>query len=159
MLLFIITTTSTSSGYARFNTSHVTLYPMLIVGCNTIIGFQYISCYSLSNGFIVAYIFPIRFNTSHVTLYPCNTSSTSTSSKRFNTSHVTLYLVQITNQFLLSSFQYISCYSLSTQKDRNNNCNTSVSIHLMLLFISGQYRAMIIPLFVSIHLMLLFISR
>ena len=74
MLLFIITTTSTSSGYARFNTSHVTLYPMLIVGCNTIIGFQYISCYSLSV-LRPRHWYCLRcFNTSHVTLYRLSAS-------------------------------------------------------------------------------------
>ena len=54
----------------RFNTSHVTLYQML-VGC------------FLVNVF--------RFNTSHVTLYLSAMLKAITPHLRFNTSHVTLY--------------------------------------------------------------------
>ena len=76
---------------------------------------------------------------------------------RFNTSHVTLYHSEAYRKRTNSTFQYISCYSLSVGDWTGNVSINDVSIHLMLLFI--------IPLLfcwgcctgVSIHLMLLFI--
>ena len=52
----------------------------------------------------------------------------------FNTSHVTVYRYQSYNCLYQFSFQYISCYCLSTL--RCVLCaNLVISIHLMLLFI------------------------
>ena len=55
----------------RFNTSHVTLYLLLLV--------------SLAP-------YQIRFNTSHVTLYQASQNALTAADSGFNTSHVTLYL-------------------------------------------------------------------
>ena len=96
-----------------FNTSHVTLYPlrlsdfriecpvsihlMLLFIADWMISrgigsvFQYISCYSLSDGAF----------------------GPATETSRFNTSHVTLYHPQILPMTGKNRFQYISCYSLS----------------------------------------------
>ena len=66
------------------------------------------------------------------------------------------YLHSRQNAFFVS-FQYISCYSLS-QQTTIRTMQASVSIHLMLLFISRQYQEAQYLLDVSIHLMLLFIQ-
>ena len=77
--------------FSRFNTSHVTLYPyarrrtkwvnyvsihLMLLFIMIVVketehtkGFQYISCYSLSQYDTSSRIFFVRFNTSHVTLY------------------------------------------------------------------------------------------
>ena len=52
----------------------------------------------------------------------------------FNTSHVTLYREHPVCSMVRVAFQYISCYSLS-YSDYKLDFLTSVSIHLMLLFI------------------------
>ena len=120
----------------RFNTSHVTLYRL--------------------ENFATPFPFA-SFNTSHVTLYPPEDWWSQDLDGRFNTSHVTLYLAYIegdTVQFLL--FQYISCYSLSRWGEERGK-RSSVSIHLMLLFIKFHYVPNILINIVSIHLMLLFI--
>ena len=75
--------------------------------------FQYISCYSLS---LRAYRL--------VWMIVC-----------FNTSHVTLYQGLWTSWRPHQSFQYISCYSLSPGGEKDTS-RTTVSIHLMLLFIN-----------------------
>ena len=72
MLLFIERPSSTLSTLsAGFNTSHVTLYLLLLV--------------SLAP-------YQIRFNTSHVTLYQASQNALTAADSGFNTSHVTLYL-------------------------------------------------------------------
>ena len=53
----------------RFNTSHVTLYLQNVDYGKMAKGFQYISCYSLSEVVILVGSFLSSFNTSHVTLY------------------------------------------------------------------------------------------
>ena len=75
----------------RFNTSHVTLYLQNVDYGKMAKGFQYISCYSLSEVVILVGSFLSSFNTSHVTLYLGH---------------------EQTGSFALR-FQYISCYSLS----------------------------------------------
>ena len=75
---------------------------------------------------------------------------------RFNTSHVTLYLEVHDKQKHCRTFQYISCYSLSGGLDKSAKGHT-VSIHLMLLFITSVWFQTLILEWVSIHLMLLFI--
>ena len=118
--------------------------------------FQYISCYSLSNGkknsrngqqvsihlmlLFISFAGIIdgkrnRFNTSHVTLYRIQKRNTGNLYHCFNTSHVTLYLVLCAVASLVCLFQYISCYSLSTTTVKIIQKKTTVSIHLMLLFI------------------------
>ena len=117
--------------------------------------FQYISCYSLSVQGAAEMPWLISFNTSHVTLY----------------------LQQMVADADEVTFQHISCYSLSDQYTVKPFSNT-VSIHLMLLFISQRMNRIIrylsfntshVTLYhwrgfkrlyrweVSIHLMLLFI--
>ena len=96
-----------------FNTSHVTLYRLLHPYLQTLLKFQYISCYSLSTVYPSSCSELTRFNTSHVTLYLAMRSPLTWRSEGFNTSHVTLYR--------------------STKDEKSYN--KLVSIHLMLLFI------------------------
>ena len=102
-----------SSMRLSFNTSHVTLYLFLEVNMEIKGMFQYISCYSLSGMqmqlSLVTRIVSIHlmllfiwFNRISIYWLMC-----------FNTSHVTLYLFEISSFDLSSTFQYISCYSLS----------------------------------------------
>ena len=61
------------------------------------------------------------FNTSHVTLYHSEASVAYALFRRFNTSHVTLYLEALKsyiNQTI--EFQYISCYSLSRNREADD---------------------------------------
>ena len=60
-------------------------------GVNT---FQYISCYCLSKGTVIAEIAYKHFNTSHVTVYQRRRSMLPIRKCYFNTSHVTVYLHQ-----------------------------------------------------------------
>ena len=74
--------------------------------------FQYISCYSLSMVSSKSHILQPCFNTSHVTLY-LEVKDVASVYMSFNTSHVTLYRLDRQRCMALSTFQYISCYSLS----------------------------------------------
>ena len=77
--------------------------------------FQYISCYSLSPNISIFTKFFTSFNTSHVTLYHKSYLLALVFLRRFNTSHVTLYRCDRGFHFCTkASFQYISCYSLSS---------------------------------------------
>ncbi len=97
--------------------------------------FQYISCYCLSrrrkdNGeheFISIHLmllfilvlpqgspFVLHFNTSHVTVYHGAQSNIVSIHADFNTSHVTVYRLFNIFSIASSSFQYISCYCLSS---------------------------------------------
>ena len=99
--------------------------------------FQYISCYCLSNPGAGGWCYVDYFNTSHVTVYHKRCWSESRrSNDYFNTSHVTVYqqnsycirsfcfisihlmllFINATKQGVKvqTSFQYISCYCLST---------------------------------------------
>ena len=60
----------------------------------------------------------LRFNTSHVTLYPEPEKLKIIEDFSFNTSHVTLYPPMSDNQIMETTFQYISCYSLSSASIR-----------------------------------------
>ena len=139
-----------------FNTSHVTVYHfwfktvfadcfvsihlMLrfisywVVKQGKVYGFQYISCYGLSeqqagNGFnekLFQYI--SCYGLSRIQ------QKFTGSYTRFNTSHVTVYqspALPVPGKFL---FQYISCYGLSISRT-SLNLFKGVSIHLMLRFI------------------------
>ena len=97
--------------------------------------FQYISCYSLSNGAIFLQEVSFSFNTSHVTLYRVGGTGTSTGFSCVSIHLMLLFILQIQPEFLLllvsihlmllfitfakgtvdvnKMFQYISCYSLS----------------------------------------------
>ncbi len=96
------------------------------------------------------------FNTSHVTLYQVKPSgllrrpvsihlmllfillyhARNHLSTCFNTSHVTLYRgTGKKDGGLFTTFQYISCYSLSVIYSSRSKAKNVVSIHLMLLFI------------------------
>ena len=76
------------------------------------------------------------FNTSHVTVYPCSAKTSLPDLYHFNTSHVTVYLLH----------------------PPNNPYPLSISIHLMLLFITCILRLALCFNLISIHLMLLFIN-
>ena len=104
---------ATCKNYWSFNTSHVTLYRSLaILHASLVFPFQYISCYSLSGPMgrrvarlAVSIHLMLLFIREHIAEEARNNS--------FNTSHVTLYLAVLTVSAYQSSFQYISCYSLS----------------------------------------------
>ena len=206
-----------------FNTSHVTLYLLLMDGAlrNHFVSihlmllfievkdqfgleaslFQYISCYSLSVCPEPGCNVVVGFNTSHVTLYLQSSLSCRPQTQRFNTSHVTLYPLpeyQPSYNKIRFNTSHVTLY-------RKGNCwipllywcfNTShvtlyhldfigatlcitVSIHLMLLFITNcskyccdccRFNTSHVTLYhvqieerpsvaVSIHLMLLFIEK
>ena len=139
-----------------FNTSHVTLYPydridsyrvihvsihlMLLFiafassSMFSIVGFQYISCYSLSTQKQFMKLGMLRFNTSHVTLYPGSGTAWATTKMFQYISCYSLSSFPHVSIFLLTPFQYISCYSLS-RRELQEIYSYYVSIHLMLLFI------------------------
>ena len=108
-------------------------FPVLVAA------FQYISCYSLSKMVLVLLNLKLRFNTSHVTLYRPLCTQFTRLHECFNTSHVTLYPGTYQPGMERTLFQYISCYSLS-ERTFIFVIRTSVSIHLMLLFISESVR-------------------
>ena len=139
----------------RFNTSHVTLYLQNVDYGKMAKGFQYISCYSLSEVVILVGSFLSSFNTSHVTLYRVLIGGAFAIGKRFNTSHVTLYQNVIEIKAKSLEFQYISCYSLSGYHVRKNG-DDFVSIHLMLLFIGMVMDSMVpfMPSFNTSHVTL-----
>ena len=120
-------------------------------------GFQYISCYCLS-----------ETTTEHRTLL-----------SHFNTSHVTVYRFIHVHKSIFIQFQYISCYCLS-HRTETHQFVTCISIHLMLLFIdndrgwsntvcifqyiscyclSSSKTICLGNTLISIHLMLLFITE
>ena len=136
MLLFIIEPLLRMCMYMYFNTSHVTVYHYPGFFCSALRKFQYISCYCLSPShwewppgvWISIHLMLLfinqdhhtflqyqDFNTSHVTVYPCSAKTSLPDLYHFNTSHVTVYLLH----------------------PPNNPYPLSISIHLMLLFISS----------------------
>ena len=156
MLLFIGVIFNSCRWCKRFNTSHVTLYPVpeMIYLPRDSFNTSYVTLYLQNKTHLEHQSF--SFNTSHITLYRRNwkrrkkvtavsihlmllfikygLSSGSCGTLGFNTSHVTLYLEGEIIEEKPLTFQYISCYSLSI------SCpicffRTVVSIHLMLLFI------------------------
>ena len=156
MLLFILLHLLIFSHLSDFNTSHVTVYLVGIDSNFFLVTFQYISCYCLSKEREAG-----RWRLPH-----------------FNTSHVTVYLVVQVPYSRIISFQYISCYCLSGSSV-DPESKSGISIHLMLLFISGSnIKPRILENFntshvtvyhdsnvewitrniISIHLMLLFIA-
>ena len=165
--------------HTSFNTSHITLYQtsgtgtdrrkqvsihlMLLFigkGCSNfscLYTFQYISCYSLSiNAKFISSHKPVSI---HLMLLfiGCPNRTHSGHYGLFNTSHVTLYRKRAVSISAVLWFQYISCYSLS--EDRDRNCKkvqafqyiSCYSLSHFLIFLADRS-------FVSIHLMLLFIS-
>ena len=74
----------------------------------------------------------------------------------FNTSHVTVYRFRNVGGVYGRKFQYISCYCLSWKNAIVGN-SKSISIHLMLLFITLIPLSNLVGYCISIHLMLLFI--
>ena len=119
-----------------------------------------------------------NFNTSHVTVYP--TRSERQIQQRAISIHLMLLFIEVEkmHEITKDSFQYISCYCLSTFPSFSKT-SISISIHLMLLFIGGKNKAFrFVPRFqyiscyclsslatgrkhlkdISIHLMLLLIT-
>ena len=97
----------------RFNTSHVTLYPLQGCTLNSCSMFQYISCYSLSEFHFFRYSVNPPFQ--YISCYSLSNEDKKWHCNylRFNTSHVTLYQLPVLRGW----------------------SDTTVSIHLMLLFI------------------------
>ena len=141
MLLFIFSVINILySIFHRFNTSHVTLYRILVGGYK----------YSYA-----------RFNTSHVTLYLMSAFPSQEVQFRFNTSHVTLYLLRIKFQHgCANSFQYISCYSLSSISFFVNTYNFSFNTsHVTLYRIEKRNLTRFIPCFNTSHVTLYLITE
>ena len=97
----------------NFNTSHVTVYQILLVffitfGCN--------------------------FNTSHVTVYQFKQDFTADSKDNFNTSHVTVYppFLQLTEYPTDFNTSHVTVYHLMMNMYK---VTETISIHLMLRFI------------------------
>ena len=121
-----------------FNTSHVTVYRQIFQPFKEAWErFQYISCYCLSLLLEIQAGTGMYFNTSHVTVYLFN-----------NIIHTLVFVISIHLMLLfinavppacasIPTFQYISCYCLSTLT-LNAGKSAQISIHLMLLFISMQ---------------------
>ena len=105
----------------HFNTSHVTVYlfsAWLILLSNA---FQYISCYGLSEAVVINAVRQCNFNTSHVTVYPHPSRS---SQGRISISiHLMLRFILSRTSVAgnVSSFQYISCYGLSSTTDLSSS--------------------------------------
>ena len=98
-----------------------------------------------------------HFNTSHVTVYRSTIYINVTIYTDFNTSHVTVYHHKLLPFCPIFSFQYISCYCLSTKATEMlhmwQDFNTShVTVYLLRLCLCSFF------LCISIHLMLLFIQ-
>ena len=157
MLLFIEGIKFLGFTHRRFNTSHVTLYPLTgliafrkslfqYISCyslspqdigkdDTGIWFQYISCYSLS---LCLHIFPIHISVSiHLMLLFIALHDLVSLAGRHVSIHLMLLFIssRVRNKRGLYAFQYISCYSLSEKDQPEGIAGRLVSIHLMLLFI------------------------
>ena len=98
----------------------------------------------------------VSFNTSHVTLYLMSAFPSQEVQFRFNTSHVTLYLLRIKFQHgCANSFQYISCYSLSSISFFVNTYNFSFNTsHVTLYRIEKRNLTRFIPCFNTSHVTL-----
>ena len=145
--------------FCSFNTSHVTLYQITRYLKQLIKRFQYISCYSLSRYLVLVLLSWKRFNTSHVTLYQAKMEALFTNVTRFNTSHVTLYLQNVDYGKMAKGFQYISCYSLSSQYPEGQVGICAWFQYISCYSLSRPVYDTIVREMVSIHLMLLFIPR
>ena len=139
-----------------FNTSHVTVYPSLFLLLLSVVTFQYISCYCLSEQNLHRRFRKWNFNTSHVTVYLYSRGKEQ-SGILISIHLMLLFISQILhNTGCPVKFQYISCYCLSVSDESElsdvSHFNTShvtvyhcvrrfcksrkqISIHLMLLFI------------------------
>ena len=129
--------------WRRFNTSHVTLYPVVVCQRCSFLGFQYITCYSLSfhpdlqvHGLLVSIHHMLLFiKFPRLRIYGANFVSIH---------HMLLFISFLAcASTALILFQYITCYSLSNRTDNIFPWLGWVSIHHMLLFITqrGLYRA------------------
>ena len=115
MLLFI-----TFREHTLHGCSFVSIHHMLLFICSrqdsgeNVPGFQYITCYSLSNTTRRMLCRNLCFNTSHVTLYQRLKVKDSAISKQFQ--YITCYSLSehsMEQREGLVKFQYITCYSLS----------------------------------------------
>ena len=102
-----------ADGY--FNTSHVTVYHIRSIVCTTLYHISIHLMLLFINSPRPLAVWACYFNTSHVTVYPCSAKTSLPDLYHFNTSHVTVYLLH----------------------PPNNPYPLSISIHLMLLFISS----------------------
>ena len=118
--------------------------------------FQYTSCYSLSSSAsCFSFLLP-GFNTSHVTLYRCK------GPRKCPGSLVSIHLMLLfiiggnNIDLLISSFQYISCYSLSILVSAHMGARTGFQ-YISCYSLSKYCIQKLLQTEVSIHLMLLFI--
>ena len=121
----------------NFNTSHVTVYPILRNLPASHAGFQYISCYGLSKIWTKQQTFWVNFNTSHVTVYP-------------RPDYFVLGENIISIHLMLRFITPISHIYINI---------ILISIHLMLRFILFHLLKLERGSLISIHLMLRFIRK
>ena len=157
MLLFI--RMAAVGGERSIVFQYISCYCLSVSGFDSFISahlFQYISCYCLSGLSLGLFNDQADFNTSHVTVYLLQQRRSVLFAFNFNTSHVTVYLTPRTPTIMVPTFQYISCYCLSSLviiwflvppsfqyiscyclsiSKSFYNCFLTISIHLMLLFI------------------------
>ena len=118
--------------------------------------FQYISCYCLSPAGYPASVL-VEISIHLMLLFINRRAHSALCFANFNTSHVTVYLLDLLTLHCAKTFQYISCYCLSTTRCPTT-CAEHISIHLMLLFIKSTKNCSTANVLISIHLMLLFIT-
>ena len=154
--------------YHHFNTSHVTVYHNRadrgyccnVISIHLMLRFIKINLWcvfilvNISIHLMLRFIAWIilkfarkaDFNTSHVTVYRKLFVAVKVWYPNFNTSHVTVYLSgYYWYQGIQKAFQYISCYGLSSKKQRYW-CWIAISIHLMLRFIGIEKGNIVIML-------------
>ena len=143
MLLFIDAVHVTMLPQSRFNTSHVTLYPLYADGNDAVlesfntshvtlylqsgtiflfaIQFQYISCYSLSQWPATRPLMR-RVSIHLMLLFISNAPASPRTTGTFQ--YISCYSLSERKQFCRNCrlFQYISCYSLSERKQFCRNC-------------------------------------
>ena len=122
-----------SGHYGRFNTSHVTLYPMERRIAETVNKFQYISCYSLSQSLQFLRLDPVV--SIHLMLLFILDMTVLLFRSLFVSIHLMLLFIgfPVLPGYCLSSFQYISCYSLSfIASILSDNCTCFNTSHVTL---------------------------
>ena len=102
-----------SSHRSNFNTSHVTVYQIQPPIQELTLPFQYISCYCLSiPASVVLETFCISIHL--MLLFIGYKEEDGCKFSNFNTSHVTVYQCEDKIRLKVLTFQYISCYCLSS---------------------------------------------
>ena len=100
--------------YTNLNTSHVEVYLKEWQSGKATVSFKYISCWSLSELYLLFQTLLGYLNTSHVEVYLRSESLKKIHWNNLNTSHVEVYRISNIIWFpIVFLFKYISCWSLS----------------------------------------------